>query len=54
MSVMPKYAVAPVGPYTDMIASWSFSPGIGVLNRSSRMMAYSEKPVSVVTTSPTT
>src|SRR6516165_7721967 len=56
MPAIPKYAVAPVGPYTDITASWSSlsgpRPGTGVVNRSSRTIAYSWNPVSVVTTSP--
>jgi hypothetical protein len=36
-----------------MIASWSVSPGMGVLKTSSRMITYSWNPVSVVTMSPT-
>ena len=56
MPIIPKYAVAPVGPYTDITASWStFSggPGTGVVKMSSRQITYSWKQVSVVTTSPT-
>ena len=53
LSVMPKYAVAPVEPYTDSIASWSTTPGITVVNRSSRTTWYSCMSDSVVTTSPT-
>jgi hypothetical protein len=53
MSIIPKYAVAPVEPYTDIIASWSTTPGMTVENTSSRTITYSWKPDSVVTTSPT-
>ena len=53
MSVIPKYAVEPLDPYTDMIVTGSLSPEMSVLNTSSRIIAYSWKPVSVVTMSPT-
>ena len=41
MPTIPKYAVAPVGPYTDITASWSTlsgGPGTGVVKMSSRQI----------------
>jgi len=37
----------------DITVTWSLTPGMTVVKTSSRTIAYSQKPESVVTTSPT-